>query len=212
MKELITLLPKDKEQEGRDIYVLRHGQTLLNKEDKIRGWNDIPLDNVGLRQAEDLGDALVTENVQLDGVYSSDLLRSVQTSLEVSKITGIPILGTSKVLRPWNVGELTGTDGTKAHKIMSDYARNHPEKDLAGGESFNIFKHRFLVGIIGLLNSNRGLKLGFVSHSRGERILHGWVAAETPSDLNIDLDVFLARGEDPATAQELKINCPLILS
>ena len=195
---------------ARTVYVLRHGQTALNRQDKIRAWLDIPLDNVGVDQAIELGEAM--RGVELDGLYSSDLLRTVQTSIEVSKMSGIPILGTTKSLRPWNVGDYSGQDGEKVHKIMAKYAHEMPDERLPGGESFNIFKYRILAGIIGLLNSNRGLKLGLVSHSRGERMLHAWVAAGCPEDLEVDIDVFLEKGEGTATAQELLIECPLVLT
>lgn len=209
--EGLVSMEKD-EPVGREVLILRHGQTLANKDDVIRGWWDIPLDDVGIEQAHDLGEALLAENVELDGLYSSDLQRSVHTSLIVSKITGIPLLGITKDLRPWDVGDLTGTDGKKAHKIMTDYARHKPDEALANGESFTSFKTRFLGGLIARLNSNRGLKIGFTSHSRGERILHGWVAAGCPDDLEVDLDVFLAEGEGTATAQQLFITSNLVLT
>lgn len=211
MKGLITQLPLKEQSKGRLIYIFRHGQTLLNKEDKIRGWLDIPLDEIGIEEAQDLGFAIKEAGIELDGIYTSDLIRAEQTSLEISKITGIPILGETKILRPWDVGTLSGTDGKKAHEIMSEAARHGPDKEIGGGESFNIFRHRFLVGVIGILNRHRGLKLALTSHSRGERIMHAWIAAGCPDDLSVDLDEFLARGEDTATAQELIIDCPLIL-
>lgn len=213
MKGLLTILSEKSTPHGRTVWILRHGNTKMNTANVIRGWCDVPLDDKGVEQAQKLGEALKDEEIELDGIYASDLYRTVQTALEVSKITGIPILGTTKKLRPWNVGELTGTDGEKAHKIMSEYARHKPDEELpGGGESFNQFKFRFLGGVIGMLNSNRGKKIGFVSHSRGERIMHAWEEAGCPDDLEIDLDEFLSMGEGTATAQELLIECPLILS
>lgn len=207
------LLKQVKEPEqGRKVYILRHGQTKLNAEDKIRAWIDIPLDDVGIEQAQDLGDTFRKDGVELDGLICSDLVRAVQTGLIVSTRSGIPILGTSKALRPWDVGTYSGTDGPAAHKVMMEHAYNKPDEQVGGGESFTVFKHRVLGGIVGFLNANRGLKLGFVSHSRGERILHAWVAAGCPEDLEVDLEVFGEKGEGTATAQELVINCPLVLS
>lgn len=60
------------------IYVTRHGQTDYNKTRKMQGRTDVPLNNVGLEQArkrrESLGD------LKFDAVYSSPLLRAVQTA------------------------------------------------------------------------------------------------------------------------------------
>lgn len=208
-KGLISLDNED--YPGREVYVIRHGQTKLNAENKIRGWSDVPLDDVGQQQAIELGEALLDEHIELDGIFSSDLLRALQTTLAVSRVTGIPLLGSTKNLRPMDVGDLTGTDGKKAHDIIGEHARNAPDVKVGGGESFDVFRTRFLTGIIGILNTHRGLRLGLTSHSRGERILHAWIAAGCPDDLSVDLDEFLRKGEEPATAQQLFINSNLVL-
>lgn len=212
MKGLVTQFNTDMQPLGRKVLIMRHGQTTLNAQNKIRAWIDVPLDEVGISQARELGEAIRDSHIELDGIYSSDLMRSVQTSLEISCVTGIPLLGTTKALRPLDVGTLSGTDGEKAHAVIADHALHKPDEAIGGGESFNIFKYRMLSGIIGLLNSNRGLNLGFTSHSRGERLIHAWVAAGCPESLDIDLEVFLEHGEDTATAQELELTCPLVLS
>jgi broad specificity phosphatase PhoE len=211
MQGILTQLPPKEQPNGRVAWIIRHGQTKLNAEDKIRSWLDIPLDEVGEEQAHELGETLRDDGVELDGLICSDLLRTEQTGIIVSRETGIPILGTTKILRPWNVGTFSGQDGKMVHKMMMECVHNDPDKEIGGGESFNQFKFRILTGIIGILNAHRGLKLGLVSHSRGERILHAWCAAGCPEDLEIDIDVFGAKGEGTATASELIINCPLVL-
>lgn len=210
MKGLIKTLSEKEQPEGRSVWILRHGQTKLNAENKIRAWIDCSLDDVGIEQAIELGEAM--KKVELDGIFTSDLMRSVQTSLLVSEHSGIPILGTTKSLRPLDVGTLSGTDGAKAHEIIARHVRNAPDEEIGGGESIDIFRYRILSGIIGMLNSNRGLKLGFVSHSRGERALHAWVAAGCPEDLSWNEDVFLEEGGGTATANELLITCALVLT
>ena len=210
-KGLVKDLSGDKHEPGRRVLIIRHGQTMLNKEDKIRAWADVPLDDTGMEQAIMLGKSMKKEGTELDGICSSDLLRSVQTSLAISRETGIPIYGTYKFLRPLDVGTYTAKDGPMVHKIIAEHAINEPFEPIGNGESFEIFKHRFLTGVIGILNSNPGKVLGLTSHSRGERIMHAWVAAGCPEDLEIDMDEFLARGENTATAQWLNITCSLVL-
>src|SRR5579864_978295 len=196
----------------RTVYIIRHGQTLLNKQDKIRSWLNIPLDEQGFSEARKLGWELNRQGVQIDGLFSSDLLRSEQTTIEVAKMAGFQILGTTIGLRPWNVGSLSGTDGPTAHKVMMEHARNDPDKVIGGdGESFNIFKYRVLTCVIGLLNSHPGKVLGLVSHSRGERIIHAWAAGGSCESLGIDLDVFGERGEATASASRVEIKCSLVV-
>lgn len=196
---------------GRTIAVIRHGQTKLNAENKIRGWLDVPLDKTGWNQAYELGETMHKENIELDGIITSDLLRAEQTALAVSQETGIPILGTSKCFRPFNVGDFSGEDGEKVHKMIAQKAQDAPDEEFPNGESFNQFKFRFLTGLIGHMNSNRGLQLGFVSHSRGERLLNAWIMEGCSSSLEIDMETFLDRGDETATIQLLTLDCELIL-
>ncbi|MBR4831836.1 MAG: histidine phosphatase family protein [Butyrivibrio sp.] len=67
------------------IYITRHGQTDYNKQDLMQGRSDIPLNETGIAQAgatrEKIGD------IKFDAVYSSPLIRAVQTA---SVISGLP--------------------------------------------------------------------------------------------------------------------------
>ena len=45
------------------IILIRHGQTAWNKQEIFRGRADVPLDEVGLRQAQALADALCAEPI-----------------------------------------------------------------------------------------------------------------------------------------------------
>jgi broad specificity phosphatase PhoE len=69
MEGLITTLHKKDEPKGRPIIIARHGQTKLNAEDKIRAWIDVPLDEVGIEQAQDLGIAMRDSNLEADGIF-----------------------------------------------------------------------------------------------------------------------------------------------
>lgn len=202
----------NKPSKGRIIGVARHGQTLLNKEDKIRSWLEVPLDDTGFEEARELGQAILDSGEQWDGIISSDLTRSVQTSLEISKVAGIPLLETTKILRPINVQDLAGTDGKKAHAIIMEHAQNMPDEPIGGGESFNTFKYRLLGGLVSLLNSHRGEKIIMCTHSRGERIIFAWAANDFDPDFEIDMEEFGRKGEPTASLQMVTIDTPLILS
>ncbi|MGG1632864.1 histidine phosphatase family protein [Rossellomorea sp. NRS-1567] len=60
------------------IYVIRHGQTDLNKEGRLQGRKGLPLNKEGFRQAEYLKDKL--SQIPFDYVYSSPQERAVQTA------------------------------------------------------------------------------------------------------------------------------------
>ncbi|MFF2755285.1 histidine phosphatase family protein [Psychrobacillus sp. NPDC058041] len=60
------------------IYVVRHGQTDLNKERRMQGRLGLPLNAKGIKQAELLRDAL--QNIKFDLVFSSPQERAIQTA------------------------------------------------------------------------------------------------------------------------------------
>ena len=60
------------------IYVIRHGQTDLNKERKMQGRMGLPLNEYGIEQAQRLRDEL--KDINFDFVFSSPQERAVQTA------------------------------------------------------------------------------------------------------------------------------------
>ena len=64
--------------------IVRHGETAWNAEHRVQGQLDIPLNNIGLRQAQAVGRALKDE--RFDAIYSSDLVRARQTAAPIANI------------------------------------------------------------------------------------------------------------------------------
>ena len=60
------------------LYLVRHGQTDWNLEGKAQGHSDIPLNETGVHQAEELRDKL--KGLDFDVCYSSPLKRAAQTA------------------------------------------------------------------------------------------------------------------------------------
>jgi broad specificity phosphatase PhoE len=65
-------------QETTVFYIVRHGQTDWNVEERIQGHTDIPLNERGRKQAVELSDRL--KAVTFHYCYSSDLQRAIQTA------------------------------------------------------------------------------------------------------------------------------------
>lgn len=59
------------------IYIVRHGQTYINRYNKMQGWCDTPLTDQGIAGAEQAGEAL--KDVPFDIALSSDLKRANDT-------------------------------------------------------------------------------------------------------------------------------------
>ena len=52
------------------LYMVRHGQTILNSYNRLQGWCDSPLTEKGTNDAHSAGKHL--ENIHFDAAYSSD--------------------------------------------------------------------------------------------------------------------------------------------
>lgn len=87
------------------ICLVRHGCTDWNIENRVQGWRDIPLNNLGKKQVKGMISKI--QHVQWDVIISSDLLRAKQTSDLIQSKLNIPIL-MSKLLRERNPGDLVG--------------------------------------------------------------------------------------------------------
>lgn len=66
------------------IWLIRHGQTVLNKKALMQGRTDEPLSETGRAQAR--AARKYTEGVKFDAVYSSPLVRAVETAEIVSGV------------------------------------------------------------------------------------------------------------------------------
>lgn len=76
--------------------LLRHGESVTNKGNKFCGQLDAKLSDVGLAQAEEACEYIVN-NYKIDKIYSSDLMRAVQTASPVSKKLNIEIIHEPKL-------------------------------------------------------------------------------------------------------------------
>ena len=61
------------------LVLLRHGQSIWNKENRFTGWTDVPLTDKGIREALAAGRDLKREKFVFDVVFTSVLKRAIKT-------------------------------------------------------------------------------------------------------------------------------------
>ena len=84
------------------VVLLRHGESLWNKENKFTGWIDVGLSEKGIAEAQKAGEVLKKENFTFDIAYTSVLKRAIKTLwivLEDMDLMWIP------VIRNWRLNE-----------------------------------------------------------------------------------------------------------
>ena len=81
--------PVEAGQKFRRLWLVRHGSTLWNSEQRFCGHSDIPLSSEGQEQANWLARYLQTRHLAL--IYSSDLLRASQTAEIIAAQSSQPV-------------------------------------------------------------------------------------------------------------------------
>jgi len=67
----------------KNIYLVRHGQTDWNVQERWQGITDNPLNETGRGQAREV--AKEVSKIKIDHIFSSDLIRAVETAQIISK-------------------------------------------------------------------------------------------------------------------------------
>src|SRR5689334_6172586 len=75
-----------REARGCRVYLVRHGQTVMNVSVRFRGVRDVPLNDVGRREAWATARGLA--GAGLTAVYSSPLGRAMEVAEAISTVTG----------------------------------------------------------------------------------------------------------------------------
>jgi broad specificity phosphatase PhoE len=125
------------------LLVIRHGHTSLNlpgKDERLRGWLDVPLDQEGLAEAAETAE-LIHRNHRVDAIYCSDLRRARQTAEVLRRKTGASLTHSGD-LRPWNLGVFCGQRVREIIPFLT-LLNQHPDLPAPSGESFYQFYGRY---------------------------------------------------------------------
>lgn len=76
------------------LVLLRHGESLWNKENRFTGWHDVDLSEKGVTEAREAGGWLLKEGYTFDAAYTSVLKRAIRTLwlvLDVMDLMWLPV-------------------------------------------------------------------------------------------------------------------------
>ena len=147
------------------IIAIRHGETAWNVDSRIQGQLDIPLNDTGRWQAQQLALALAGEPITT--VYASDLLRAFATAQAVAGALELPIT-TDVGLRERGFGIFQGHSFAEIETRLPDQALLWRKRDPAfapeGGECLNDFRDRVLACLNTLAVRHPGELIAVVAH------------------------------------------------
>lgn len=98
---------------GTRLVLVRHGQTEYNREGRLQGQVDIPLNETGIRQAESLAAAVTADPP--DVIVASPLGRALETARIISRGTGLEIT-TDEAFLERGFGRWEGLRGEEIHR------------------------------------------------------------------------------------------------
>ena len=113
------------------IYFARHGQTIWNVENKICGATDIALTELGHKQAIELGKEILEQEIHIDEILYSPLVRAADTARHIAEITRVPLREEIR-LKEQNFGRFESTPRDGA---IFQEAKTHFIDHFDGGES-----------------------------------------------------------------------------
>ena len=116
------------------LVLIRHGESIWNKENKFTGWYDVDLSEEGLKQAKNGGKVLKEEGYAFDVAFTSVLKRAIRTLwnvLDELDLMWIP------VTRSWKLNErhYGGLQGLNKSETADKYGE---EQVLIWRRSFDI--------------------------------------------------------------------------
>lgn len=153
-----------------DLIVIRHGETDWNRQHRFQGQIDVPLNAIGLEQAERVAQALADE--PLDLIITSDLQRARATAEAVARrhrraLQLLPL--TEALWREQGFGVLEGLDvptiRSQHPALWQQWLRHEADYALPGGGESNVMFHaRVMRALQSLLAAHAGRRVAVFSH------------------------------------------------
>jgi probable phosphoglycerate mutase len=154
-----------------ELILIRHGETDWNRELRFQGHVDVPLNATGHEQARRLADRLAAEQLAVDHLVCSDLIRTRQTAVPSLQVLfpemGIETL-TDSSLREQNFGIV---DGKRVDDIKVEHAdawaqwlRFEADYGMPGGETTRQFHARVMAAMRRIAQEHHGRTVMVVTH------------------------------------------------
>ena len=146
------------------LFFVRHGKTEWNSQHRYQGQSDVPLSDLGRRQAESLAHHLIGE--KFDAIYASDLERAWETARMIGEKVGTKIVSEPR-LREMNFGIIEGLTFDEAQtqypQVIAAWLKDYNQPP-PGGEALDAFSARVLSLIDDLQKKHTDQRVLLVAH------------------------------------------------
>jgi broad specificity phosphatase PhoE len=148
-----------------EILIIRHGETVWNREQVFRGRTDIPLSERGRQQAEHVAGALKAAGVE--AIYSSPLARATETAAPLAALSGIEVVVDERLI-DMSFGRWEGKARSEIEPAEPELYRiwhESPERfRVPGGESLSEVLARAWPAVEDLAQKHASGRAALVTH------------------------------------------------
>lgn len=144
-----------------ELCLVRHGETLWNREARLQGSKDIPLSDIGIQQVKMAAERLSKEAWDL--IYSSDLSRAKNTAEHLNEQLKIPHY-LEPGLRERNYGMLEGMTRDEIDARYPGLLSHTSESTVEGLESYEALSQRVKETVEAIARSHHGKRILIVTH------------------------------------------------
>lgn len=149
--------------------IARHGETDWNKLGVLQGWLDVPLNELGRRQALEM--AATFMGTGFAAVWSSPLARSRETADIIASVLHLPPPSSHEGLKERHFGAIQGIPKSELAEqdpaLMEQILRRNPAAEFVGGESMDEFADRVIAACLEIGAQHPGKQVLVITH--------GWV-------------------------------------
>ena len=151
-----------------EIYLVRHGQSIHNLEERIAGQRDSQLTELGFQDARDVASAIGRSD--FDILYCSDLLRARQTAEAIIGVLALHCpIRLSPLLRELDYGEFTEKPVTDAFTFLN--YKLEPQRRYPAGEGFSDLEDRVGRFLMQLHRKSSRQRILVVAHAGSLRLI-----------------------------------------
>lgn len=152
------------------LYLVRHGETDWNRQRRIQGSTDIPLNGTGRQQAH--ATARLLARRRWDAVFSSPLSRAFETASIIAAELGLPQPTPLDALVERSYGQAEGFTDRELDRLFPG------DTPVPGREAREDVTERVLPALLGLASSRPGERVVVVSHGGVIRAVLGAIEPE----------------------------------
>ncbi len=149
-----------------ELILIRHGETMWNRERRTQGFSDIELTETGFAQARMLTEALASRKLQ--AIYSSPLIRAVKTAEAIAEPHGLTI-NELPGLMELNQGDVEGLTfqelRTNHRDLLDEWIKNPSHLKMPNGESMNDLQTRGWAAVEKIFHAYPEGAVAAVSHN-----------------------------------------------